>query len=144
MKKDRGRKYASIHFEQHSKKYQIGKRRDMVAYMDTSLQNSFQSMTDWLSKWIDALKKQTTGKTTLIQNDNKEGTASNNYKIITWWPMMWKIITAKMSGGDLQFVYAPRSVPWGTERELQVTRGTGELLHIDQHILNDCKMKWKN
>ena len=27
-------------------------------------------------------------------------------------------------------------VPWGTERMLQRSRGTGKLLYIDQHILN--------
>ena len=28
-------KYSSIHSEQHSKKYQIGKRQAMMAYMDS-------------------------------------------------------------------------------------------------------------
>ena len=61
-KKERRRKYTSINFEQHSKKYQIGKLQAMMVFMDTGLKSSLSSMTDWLSKWTDAYKKQTYSK----------------------------------------------------------------------------------
>ena len=35
---------------QHSKRYQIGKSQAIMPYMDTGLENSLPSMTDWLSK----------------------------------------------------------------------------------------------
>ena len=38
----------------------------------------------------------TKGKTTLIQKDPSKGTASNNYRPITYLPMMWKILTAQI------------------------------------------------
>ena len=44
---------------QLSKKYQIGKRQVVIAYMDTDLKNSLPSTTNWLSKGIDACKKHT-------------------------------------------------------------------------------------
>ena len=41
---------------------------------------------DWMTK----------GKTTLIQKDPSKGTAPNNYRPITYLPMMWKILTAQI------------------------------------------------
>ena len=41
---------------------------------------------EWMSK----------GKTTLIQKDPLKGTASNNYRPITYLPIMWKILTAQI------------------------------------------------
>ena len=38
----------------------------------------------------------TKGKTTLIQKDPSKGTAPNNYRPITYLPMMWKILTAQI------------------------------------------------
>ena len=75
--------------------YQTGKCLDMTAYVGTGSKNSLPSKTDWLSKSIDANKKQTyptKGKTTLIQKDPKKRTASNNYRPITCLPMIWKIL----------------------------------------------------
>ena len=42
-------------------------------------------------------------------------------------------------GGDLLLVYY-----WVTEGVVQVDRGTGELLYIDQHVLNESQMRRKN
>ena len=53
-----GKKCTSIYIAKHSKKYQIGKRQAMMAYMDTGLKDSLSSTKDWPSKWIDALKKE--------------------------------------------------------------------------------------
>ena len=48
------KKHTSIHLEQHSTEYQIGKLQAMVACMDSGFKNSPPSMTDWPLKWIDA------------------------------------------------------------------------------------------
>ena len=39
------------------KMYQIGKCQAMMAYMDSGLEYSLQSTTDWLSKWIDTYER---------------------------------------------------------------------------------------
>ena len=51
------RKYTSILSEQHSKRYKIGKYKAMMDYTDFGLKDSLPSLTDWLSKGIDAYKK---------------------------------------------------------------------------------------
>ena len=69
------RKYTSIYSEQHSKMYQIGKHKDIMAYIDSGFKK-FTSIHDTLAikmnryleesnipKWI------TKGNTTLIQKD---------------------------------------------------------------------------
>ena len=47
-------------------------------------------------------------------------------------------------GRDLLLVNRPRIVPWGTEKTLQRSKGSGELLYIVQRILNESKTKGKN
>ena len=44
-------------FKATLKKYQIGKLRAIMEYMDSGLKNSPPSMTDWLSKRIDTNKQ---------------------------------------------------------------------------------------
>ena len=91
-----------------------------------------------VSEWM------TKGKTTLIQKDPSKGTAPNNYRPITCLPIMWKILTAQIRKKDLLLANKPLIVPWRTERMKQGTRGTAELLYIDQHILNESKKRRKN
>ena len=53
---------AKIHFDSLRAtliNYQIGKRQNMMVYMDSGLINSLPSMTEWISKRRDAEKKQT-------------------------------------------------------------------------------------
>ena len=49
-KKALKRKYSLFHSEQQSKKYLVGKRQAIIAYIDTSLKNLLRSTTDWVSK----------------------------------------------------------------------------------------------
>ena len=63
--KDRRRKYTSIPFVQHWKKYLIDNRR---AYVDTGLKNTLLLITDCRSKWIDACKRQTY----ILKDDKKK------------------------------------------------------------------------
>ena len=52
-------KYTEIHSEQYSEKSLIWKTLAIIAYMHSGFKNSLPSMTDWLSKEIEDLKKQT-------------------------------------------------------------------------------------
>ena len=89
---------------------------------------------DWMTK----------GKTTLIQKDPTKGTAPNNYKPITCLPMMWKILTVQIRE---KIYYSLTN--WGLFLDKQKgcckgSRGTTELLYIDQHTLDERKTRWKN
>ena len=81
----------------------------------------------------------TQGKTTFIQKDPSKGTAPNNYRPITCLPMMWKILTAQIRE-KIYYSLASREQK-GCRK---CSRGTAELLYIDQHILNESKTRRKN
>ena len=76
-------------------------------------------------------------KTTLIQKDSQKVTTPNNYWPITCLSMMQKILTAQIIISQGLFCEEQKRC----HRE---TRGRGDLLYIDKHILNDSKTKRKN
>ena len=83
-------------------------------------------------------------KTTLIQKDPSKGTAPNNYRPITCKPMMWKILTAQIREKIYYSLTSHRLFPDKQKRCRKGSKGTAELLYIDQHILNESKTRWKN
>ena len=88
---------------------------------------------DWMTK----------GKTTLIQKDPSKGTAPNNYIQITSLPMMWKILTAQIR--EKIYSLTSRGLFLDEQKGCRKgSRGTVELLCIDQHILNENKTRRKN
>ena len=89
---------------------------------------------DWMTK----------GKTTLIQKHPSIGTAPNNYRPITFLPMMWKILTAQIRDKIYYSLTSRGLFPDEQKRCRKRSRGTAELLYIDQHILNESKIRRKN
>ena len=89
---------------------------------------------DWMTK----------GKTTLIKKDSSKGTAPNNYRPIICLPMILKILTAQIRK---EIYYSQTSCGLFPEEQkgcCKGSRGTAELLYVDQHILNESKNRWKN
>ena len=86
----------------------------------------------------------TKGRTTLIQKDPKKGTVPNNYRPITCLPMMWKILTAQIREEIYYSLTSLGLFPDEQKGCYKGSRGTAELLYIDQHILNESKTGWKN
>ena len=88
---------------------------------------------DWMTK----------GKTTLNQKDASKGTALNNYRPITCLLMMWKILIAHIRE-EIYYSLTSRGLFPGEQKGCRKgTRGTAELLYVDQHILNDSKNRQK-
>ena len=86
----------------------------------------------------------TKGKTTLIQKDPSKGTALNNYRPITCRPMMWKTLTAQIRE-KIYYSLTNRGLFLDEQKGCRKgSRGTAELLYIDQHILNVSKTRRKN
>ena len=86
----------------------------------------------------------TKGKTTFIQKDPSKGTAPNNYRPITCLPIMLKIQTAQIRE---KIYYSLRSRGLFPDEQkvcCKGSRGTAELLFIDQTILNESKTRRKN
>ena len=57
-------------------------------------------------------------------------------------PMMWKILTAQMTG-NLSFASIPRTISRRTEGCHRGTRRKGDLLYIDLHIPKESKASGK-
>ena len=86
----------------------------------------------------------TKGKTTLIQKDPSKGNAPNNYRPITCLPMMLKILTAQIREKIYNSLTSRRLFPEEQKGCRKGSRGTAELLYIDQHILNESKTEKSN
>ena len=86
----------------------------------------------------------TKGKSTLIQKNPSKGTAPNNYRPITYRPMMCTILTAQIREGIYYSQTSRGLVPKEQKGCRKGSRGTAELLYIDQHILNESKSRRKN
>ena len=86
----------------------------------------------------------TKGKTTLIKKDPKKGTAPNNYRPITCLPMIWKILTAQIREEIYYSLTSYGLFPDEQKGCCKGSRGTAELLYIDQHILNESRTRRKN
>ena len=79
-----------------------------------------------------------------IQKDPNKGTAANNYRPITCLPMMLKILTAQIRK-EIYYLLTNRALfPDKQKGCCKGSRGTAELLYIDQHILNESKTRRKN
>ena len=83
----------------------------------------------------------TTSKIILIQKDPNKGTAPNNYRPITCLPMMWKILTVQIREKNYYSLTSRRLFPDEQKGCRKGSRGTAELLYIDQHILNESKIR---
>ena len=84
------------------------------------------------------------GRATLIQKDPNKGTGPNNYSPITCQPMMWKILTAQIREEIYYSLTSDGLSPGEQKGCCKGSRGTAELLSIDQHILNESKSRRKN
>ena len=74
----------------------------------------------------------------------KKATTSNNYRPITCLPMMWKILTAQISG-EIYYSLISCGLLFEEQKGYHMgTRGAGHVIHIDQHFLKDSKTKRKN
>ena len=72
------------------------------------------------------------------------GTAPHNHKLIICLPMMWKILTAQIRK---EIYYSLTSHGMFSDEQKwcrKGSRGSTELLFIDQNILNEGKTRWKN
>ena len=88
---------------------------------------------DWMTK----------GKIILFQMDPSKGTAPNKYRPITCLPMMWKILTVQIRE-DIYYLLTSRSLFSEQQKGCHKgSRGTAELLYIDQHILSESKTRQK-
>ena len=86
----------------------------------------------------------TKGKTTLIQKAPNKRIAQNSYRRITCLELMWKILIAQIRE-EIYYSLTSRGLfPDEQKGFRKGSRGTAEILYIDQHILNESKTRHKN
>ena len=78
------------------------------------------------------------------QKEPSKGTAPKNYRPITCLQMMWKILTAQIREKICYSLTSRGLFPDEQKGCRKGSRGTAELLFIDQHILNESKTRRKN
>ena len=87
------------------------------------------------STWLDDQRK---------DHIDRKGTAPKNNRPITCLPMMWKILTAQKREEIYYSLTNRRLFPDEQKGCCKESRGTAELLYIDQHIINESKNRRKN
>ena len=75
------------------------------------------------------------------QKDPLKGTTPNNYRLTTCLPMMWKILMAQIREEIYDWLTSNGLFSKEQKGSCKGFSGTGELLYIDQHILNESKLK---
>ena len=85
----------------------------------------------------------TKGKTTLIQKDPNKRTTPNNYRAIPCLPVMWKILTAQIREKIYYSLTSRGLFPEEQKGCRKGSRGTSQLLYIDQYILSESKTRRK-
>ena len=104
----------------------------------TSTRNEQMPTKITLPEWM------TKGKATLVQKDPSKGTAPNNHWPITCLTIMWKLLRVQIRE-EIYYSLTSRGLFPEEQKGCQKgSRGTVELLYIDQHILNESKTRWKN
>ena len=74
----------------------------------------------------------------------QKGTALNNYRPITCIPLIWKILPAQKREEIYISLISRGLFPEEQKGCRKATRGTGELLYVDQNILKDNKTRRKH
>ena len=122
---------------------QRGYRKKMIEIWQEC--STFQTTSQRLADQIRTIvKKDDQRKDYINPKGPSKGTAPNNYRPITCLPMMWKILTAQIREKIYYSLTSRGLFPDEQKGCRKESRGTAELLYIDQHILNKNNTRRKN
>ena len=86
----------------------------------------------------------TKGRTVLLLKDIKKGNIVSNYRPITCLPLMWKLLTGMIAEDMYTHLEGRGVLPEEQKGCKKGSRGTNDLLYIDQQILREVKRRKKN
>ena len=66
----------------------------------------------------------TTGRTALVQKDKSKGNVANNYRPITYLPVMWKLLTGIISENLYNYLEETNTIPHQQKSCRRKCRGT--------------------
>ena len=103
----------------------------IISQLNECLENG--NVPEWMTK----------GKTVLILKDINKGNVASNYRPITCLPLMWKLLTGIISEDIYEFLDKNDILPEEQKGCRKGSRGTNDLLFIDQKLLKEVKEREK-
>ena len=88
---------------------------------------------DDLSEWM------THDRTVLCQKDPQKGNTADNYRPITWLPLMWTLLTGKIVEEMYNYFEREKILPEEQKWRQRVRPGTKDQLLIDKTVSKVCK-----
>ena len=88
---------------------------------------------DDLSEWM------THDRTVLCQKDPQKGNTADNYRPITWLPLMWRLLTGKIVEEMYNYFEREKILPEEQKWRQRVRPGTKDQLLIDKTVSKVCK-----
>ena len=86
----------------------------------------------------------TRGRTSLLQKDKSKGNVASNYKPITCFPLMWKLLTGVTTDQIYAHLDQEKLFPAKQKGCRKGSRGTNNLLYIDRAVIKEVKSRNKN
>ena len=86
----------------------------------------------------------TIGRTSLLQKDKSKGNVASNYRSITCFPLMWKLLTGAITDQIYAHLDQEKLLPEEQKGCRKGSRGTNDLLYIDRALIKEVKSRNKN
>ena len=86
----------------------------------------------------------TQGRTVLIRKDSNKGNIPSNYRPITCLPICWKLFTSIIADSLYTFFDDNKLLPEEQKGCRKGSRGTNDLLYIDQRMMKEARQRRKN
>ena len=86
----------------------------------------------------------TRGRTLLLQKDKSKGNEASNYRPITCFPLMQKLLTGVIAEQIYAHLDQEKLLPEEQKGCMKGSRGTNDLLHIDRAVIKEVKSRNKS
>ena len=86
----------------------------------------------------------TRGGTSLLQKDKSKGNVASNYRPITCFPLMWRLLTGVIADQIYAHLDQEKLLPEEQKGCMKGSRGTNDLLCIDRAVIKEVKSRNKN
>ena len=100
------------------------------------LKESLQS--GFVPSWL------TRGRTSFLQKDKSKGNVGSNYRPITCFPLMWKLLTSVIADQIYAHLGQEKLLPEEEKGCRKISRGTHDLLYIVRAVIKEVKFRNKN
>ena len=86
----------------------------------------------------------TRGRNSLLGKDKNKGNVASNYRPITCWPLLWKLLTGLIADQIYAHLDQQKLLPEEQKGCRKSSRGTNDLLYIDRAVIKEVKSRNKN